>query len=213
MDEADYLTAIRTSYDTVAESYASLVPDRFSQDLLGQALLGAFAEYIVAAGGGQVADIGCGPGHVTAHLASLGLDVFGIDLSPKQIEVARRTCPGLRFEVGSMTALDLADGSLAGIVAWWSIVHTPPGELPVVIAEFERTLAPGAHTLLGFHAGTGERRQLEQAYGHPVNYISYRQSPDYVSELLAKAGLTVTAQLTQAGERCPQVCLLARKPG
>jgi Methyltransferase domain len=74
---------------------------------------------------------------VTAHLDSLGLSAFGLDLSPN----ARRTYPHLRFDVGSMTALDLPDGSLRGIVAGWSIVHTPPSDLPRVFAEFHRTLA------------------------------------------------------------------------
>jgi SAM-dependent methyltransferase len=211
MSSPDYLTAIRSAYDTVAASYASLVPERFEQDSVGRALLGAFAES-VDAGGGPVADVGCGPGHVTAYLASLGLDAFGVDLSPGQVAIAREAYPSLRFEVGSMTGLDLADGSLAGIVAWWSIVHTPPDELPAVFAEFERTLAPGGHVVIGFHAGD-ERRRLESAYGHTVSYDSYRLPPELVSELLAKAGLTVTAQLTQRGERCPQVCLLAHKPG
>ncbi len=39
-------------------------------------------------------------GYVTAHLHELGIDAFGIDLSPGMIDVARRDHPGLRFEVG-----------------------------------------------------------------------------------------------------------------
>jgi SAM-dependent methyltransferase len=209
VSKPDYLTTVRSSYDTIAASYASLIPERFEQDSLGRALLVAFSESV---GAGPVADLGCGPGHVTAYLASLGLDAFGIDLSPGQVTMARQAHPHLRFEVGSMTGLELADASLGGIVAWWSIVHTPPDEIPVVFAEFERTLAPGGHLVIGFHAGD-ERRRLESAYGHPVTYDSYRLPPELVSDLLAKAGLTVTAQLTQRGERCPQVCLLAHKPG
>jgi ubiquinone/menaquinone biosynthesis C-methylase UbiE len=68
-----------------------------------------------AQGGGTVADVGCGPGRITAHLRQLGVDALGIDLSPAMIEVARRDHPGLRFEVGSMTDLALADASLAGL--------------------------------------------------------------------------------------------------
>jgi 2-polyprenyl-3-methyl-5-hydroxy-6-metoxy-1,4-benzoquinol methylase len=48
-------------------------------------------------------DVGCGTGRITAHLRQLGVDVFGIDLSPGMIEVARRDHPGLRFDLGSMT--------------------------------------------------------------------------------------------------------------
>ena len=52
-----------------------------------------------------MADLGCGPGHLSAHLSSLGLAAFGVDLSPAMIELARAAHPELRFEVGSMDAL------------------------------------------------------------------------------------------------------------
>jgi ubiquinone/menaquinone biosynthesis C-methylase UbiE len=60
---------------------------------------------------------------------------------------ARRSNPGLRFEEGSMTALDLPDGALGGIVAMYSIIHIPRERLPEVFAEFHRVLAPGGHRL------------------------------------------------------------------
>jgi SAM-dependent methyltransferase len=78
---------------------------------------------------GSVADVGCGPGRITAYLRELGVDAFGIDLSPAMIGVARRDHPGLRFEVGSMTDLDLADASVAGLVAWYSLIHVPDDEI------------------------------------------------------------------------------------
>jgi SAM-dependent methyltransferase len=73
-----------------------------------RAMLLLFAELVHAGGGGPVADVGCGPGRITAHLRTLDVDAFGIDLSPGMIEVARRDHPGLRFEVGSMTDLAVA---------------------------------------------------------------------------------------------------------
>jgi SAM-dependent methyltransferase len=208
--EPSYLTTTRSSYDTVAEDYAELVQTLFAKEPLGRAMLAAFAE-LVQAGGGPVADLGCGPGQVTAHLNALGVPAFGIDLSPNMVAVARRTYPGLRFEVGSMTSLDLTDGELGGIVAWWSILHTPPEVLPVVFAEFHRTLVPGGHLLVGFHAGD-EHRRPERAYGHPVSYDTYLLPPDLIAELLGLAGLAVTARLLSEGRKWPQACLLARKP-
>ena len=83
----------------------------------------AFAERVAAAGGGLAADLGCGPGLMTARLRDLGLDVFGVDLSTAMIGLARDAYPGLRFEAGSMDALDLADGALGGIVSWCSVIH------------------------------------------------------------------------------------------
>ncbi|WP_308205084.1 class I SAM-dependent methyltransferase [Frankia tisae] len=118
-DEPD-LSATRDAYDGVAERYARMFSGELARRPLDRALLGAFAELVrsrAAATGASaaVADLGCGPGHITAHLHDLGVEAFGIDLSPKMIALARRDRPGLRFEVGDMQGLALADGALGGI--------------------------------------------------------------------------------------------------
>jgi len=215
MTEPSYLRATRAAYDTVAVDYA----ERFSTELaakpLDRALLAAFSELVQITGVGPVADLGCGPGRVTAHLHSLGLSAFGVDLSPAMVAVARRAHPGLRFDEGSMTALNLTDGVLGGIIAWYSIIHTPPERLPVVLAEFHRVLSPGGQLLLAFQVGD-ERVHLEQAYGHAVSLDAYRLSPDRVAKLLSQAGLVVHTRLLREpdeSEKVQQAYLLARKPG
>ncbi|MET9319254.1 class I SAM-dependent methyltransferase [Streptomyces sp. NPDC003038] len=215
MTETSYLHAVRASYDAVAVDYARLVGPELAAKPLDRALLAAFAECVrgEAGGGRAVADLGCGPGRVTAHLDGLGVRAFGVDLSPAMVAVARRTYPGLRFEVGSMAALDIADGVLGGILAWYSTVHTPPSELAPVFAEFARVLAPGGYALIAFKAGD-ERIRLEHAYGHPVDLDVYRTPPDRIATLLAGAGLAEMARLVRepdAHERSPQGFLLARK--
>ncbi|MDQ0379640.1 class I SAM-dependent DNA methyltransferase [Amycolatopsis thermophila] len=208
-----YLDATRTAYDTVAVDYARLLEGLLEQTPEDLAMLGLFAEY-VRRDGGQVADIGCGTGRVTTYLDSLGVPVFGIDLSPGMLAEARRRYPHLRFEVGAMADLALADESLGGILAWYSIIHTPPELLPAVFAEFARVLVPGGHLMVAFQAGD-ERRRLEQAYGHTVSYDAYRLPPDRIAELLADAGIPVTAQLVREPafeyETTPQAYLLARR--
>ncbi|MCX0245850.1 class I SAM-dependent DNA methyltransferase [Streptomyces drozdowiczii] len=206
------LDATRAYYDTVAEDYAARVPGLFAEDVAGRALIGAFAEEVRADGGLPVADLGCGPGHVTAHLAGLGLSVHGVDVSPRMVDLARRRHPELRFETGTMDALGLPDGGLGGIVAWWSILHTPPDRLPVLFAEFRRVLAPGGRLLLGFHAGNGEPYVSEKRAGGYA-YAIHLLSPDRVVGQLEEAGFALTARLTTPGARWPQVCLLARAAG
>lgn len=178
-------------------------------------MLATFAELVQADGGGQVADIGCGPGRVTAHLQALGVTAFGIDLSPQMIAVARQTYPGLRFDEGSMHALDLADGTLDGVVAWYSVIHTPPEHLPSVFAEFHRVLVPGGHLLLAFQVGDGWRR-ISQAYGHELALDAYSLSPDHVVEQLGQAGFVEIARLLRRPsgmEKLDQAYVLLRKPG
>ncbi|MFE5208091.1 class I SAM-dependent methyltransferase [Streptomyces sp. NPDC056600] len=203
----------RASYDTVAEDYAELLCDELSHKPFDRAMLAAFADRVLARGGGPVAELGCGPGRVTAHLHRLGLDVFGVDLSPEMIRVARRDHPVLRFEVGDMTALDLEDASVAGVCAWYSTVHTPPEELPRLFTEFHRVLAPGGTMLLAFKAGA-LRRNLTHAYGHDLSLEVHWARPELVERVLAQAGLTVEAQLVRepdGQERGPQGYVLAHR--
>ncbi|NJC73536.1 methyltransferase domain-containing protein [Planosporangium thailandense] len=215
MTEAAFLRTTRAAYDTVAADYAARFGAGLADKPLDRALLSAFAELVRACGDGPVADLGCGPGSVTAHLHALGLTAFGIDLSPQMVAQARRAHPHLRFDVGSMTALDVPDASLSGIVSMYSIIHTPPESLPTVFAEFHRVLAPGGQVLLVFQV-RDEPGQRTDWYGHPVSLDTYRQVPDEVADLLSATGLVVHAKLRRepAGdaEKIPRAYLLARKP-
>ncbi|MFJ3977597.1 class I SAM-dependent methyltransferase [Streptomyces sp. NPDC090021] len=216
MTASSYLHSVRASYDAVAVDCARLLGTDLAGKPLDRAMLGAFAECVRGEQGGPgraVADLGCGPGRVTAHLDGLGVRAFGVDLSPAMVAVARRTYPGLRFEVGSMAALDVADGVLGGVLAWYSTVHTPPPELPAAFTEFARVLAPGGHALVAFEAGD-ERVRLDHAYGHPVSLDVYRTPPDRIAALLAGAGLAEAARLVREPtphEGSRQGFLLARK--
>ncbi len=157
MTEPTYLAAVRESYDTVAADYAARVKSPAELDPLSRAMLVAFAETVRATDRGPVADLGCGPGKVTAYLAELGVPAFGVDLSPRMIALARWAYPWVRFTVGSITALPIAGAGLGGALAYCSTHHTPPAVLPSVFAEFHRTLAPGGHLMLAGYVGNDER--------------------------------------------------------
>lgn len=200
----------RAAYDTVAESYADLVRDELDGRHLEHGLLATFADRVSS---GDVLEVGCGTGRIADQLHRLGLDVAGIDLSPNMIEVAQREHPHLRFGVASMEALDAGDSSLAGIVAWYSIIHTPPHQLSTIFAELHRVLVPEGLLLLAFQAGN-ERVRLEQAYGHSVSYDAYRLDPDAVAGMLVEANFEVDVRVHRAPmgyESTSQAFLLARK--
>jgi SAM-dependent methyltransferase len=218
--DPDFVRRTRASYDALAEDYAEWIRDELAAKPLDRALLDGFAELVRAAGAGPIADIGCGSGRVTAHLHGRGLPVFGIDLSPRMVAVARRTYPGLRFQEGSMMALQLEDGALGGIVAWYSTIHIPDDRLPDVFAEFCRALAPGGYVQLAFQAGD-ELAHLTEARGHQISLDFHRRQPDGVAQLLSQAGLAVRAHTMREPdedgdfpEQTRQCFMLARKsPG
>ncbi|MCW2776692.1 MAG: methyltransferase [Frankiales bacterium] len=173
-------------------------------------MLRAFAEEV---GAGPVLEVGCGPGRVAAHLAGLGLDVAGLDLSPGMVEVARREHPGLQVDVGDLTALPHPDASLAGVVAWYSLIHVPTAELPDAVAELARVLRPGGLLLLAFQVGDTDRVH-DRPYGHDVPLVSHRLQPDRVTALLAASGLELEGTLVrqpQGLEPTPQAYLTARR--
>ena len=194
-DDADWLAETRWSYDTDAPGYTEKVRGLLGERPYLRASVAMFAEFVRAAGGGPVADVGCGPGYVTSHLHELGVDAFGIDLSPEMVAIARRDYPGLRFEVGTMTDLDLPDDSVTGVLAFWSVIHIPDHAVPGVFDEFRRVLRPGGPLLVGFHVGDGTQHTSEGYTGRPINVESHRRRPSQVAGWLRDARFTIEAEM------------------
>jgi ubiquinone/menaquinone biosynthesis C-methylase UbiE len=193
---------LRTSYDAVAPAYARRYAAELEHKRLDRALLGVFADDVGR--GGVVADVGCGPGHITAHLHELGLRPIGIDLSPQMIELAQQRYPDLDFAVGSMLALPADDQSWAGMIAFYSIIHLTADELVVALAEFRRVLRPGAPLLLAFHVGD-EVRHVEELLEQAVSVDFHFREPAAVIELLQAAGFEVEMSM----ERAPYISIEA----
>jgi SAM-dependent methyltransferase len=186
----------RRSYDTVAAAYADRLRDELDGKPLDRALLAAVLEQRPA--GTPIGDLGCGPGHVTgwlaAHPATDGATAVGVDLSPGMIEVARREQPGAEFRVGDLRSLPAADGEFGAVIAFYSIIHLGPGQLPGALAEMHRVLRPGGLALLAFHAGT-EVRHVTDFLGHEVEVDFRFYQPADVAAALAATGFAVQAQL------------------
>lgn len=179
---------IQTSYDSAAAAYAEHLFTELEGKPLDRHLLNRFAESVK--GNGLVADLGCGPGHVAKYLYDHGVDVCGIDLSPEMIRIARTMCPGLDFRVGDMRSLDLADESLAGIVAFYSIVHFDSSELAAVSGECRRVLASGGLMLLAFHIGD-EVVHVDDLWDQPVTLDFRFHQPRDVMKALNSVNLKV----------------------
>jgi SAM-dependent methyltransferase len=187
--------AARRTYDAVAEDYAAKFGDELAYKPLDRALLGVVVEE--AGAGGSIADVGCGPGHVSGWLAARGATTVGIDLSPQMIAVARREHPGLEFRVGDLLDLPAADGEFGAAVAFYSVIHLDPVELRPAFAEMHRTLRPGGVALVSFHVGR-ELRRVTELLGHQVEADFQFLEPGPVVAQMEAAGLAVEAQLERS---------------
>ncbi len=192
---------IRQSYASVAGRYIELFgtsqqvhPDDLA--LIGRHLAGQH---------GAVLDLGCGPGHITGYLCALGVDATGIDMVPEFIDHARVAHPDGRYEFGSIEHLDVAGHSVAGILAWYSLIHLPPQDLHGVLIEFRRAIAPAGMLVLGLFDG-----DEVSAFGHKV-VTAYRWPADEMSERLARAGFTEVERLQRPadGHHRPHLAMAA----
>ncbi len=178
------------TYDVVAEPYADAYFDELHRKPFDCALLGCFAASLPPKG--LVADMGCGPGQIARFLKDkCGLEVSGFDLSPQMVAVARRLNPDLNFAVGDMRKLELATGTFAGIVAFYSIIHLQRAEVSDVFRELGRALQPGGLLLASFHIGRGETH-AENWFGQGVSLTATFFEAEEVAGYLSGAGFLVT---------------------
>lgn len=186
---------VAAAYDARAAEYIAVAG---TLDQMSDADRALIAEWRDATPGALV-DAGCGPGLWTAFLHDGYRNVRGVDLSEQFITHARATHPGPAFHHGSLTALPVADGSLGGILAWYSLIHLPPAEAPAALAEFARALAPGGSILIGFFHGA-PREQFAHAVAP-----AYFWTADALRPLLDEAGFAVTASATRIRNTEPSI--------
>lgn len=149
-------TAVRDVYDAMAADYVQTYGGDLDQLPLDTEILDLLARR--AGPRGPLLDVGCGPAQVGAYLAARGARVVGFDLAPGMLAAALRRRGGLPLgaAVADMRELPVASGSCAAVVSFYALHHLPRADLPGVLREFRRVLAPGGELALAVHEGEGE---------------------------------------------------------
>jgi len=172
---------VATAYDARAEEYVERlgsVEQMAAQDL---ATITAWRDATT----GRLLDAGSGPGHWTDVLSAGGREVVGVDASVRFVASARCRFPHVSAVVGDLAALPVRTGSVGGVLAWFSLIHTPPSGLPALVGELARVLEPGGSLLLGFFDGEPGR-----PFDHAVT-TAHHWSADALGELLGPHGFVV----------------------
>ncbi len=210
--------AVAAAYDAVAAEYEKQIAAELEHKPLDRALLAALAE--LAGPDGIVADVGCGPGHVAAYLAGLGVPTLGVDLSPAMVDIARTRGPAV---VGSMLDLPAGDGAWAGAVLMYSIIHLSGEQRARVFRELARVIRPGGPVLVAFHVSDaehapGDTLDADEFLGMRVELVHHFLPPDEVGAGLASAGFAEVARLEREPDppveyRSRRCYLIARRAG
>jgi ubiquinone/menaquinone biosynthesis C-methylase UbiE len=209
------IPSVRRAYDTVANDYATYLPDTRAEASLDLAMIDAFIEAVGTSAEVRVLDAGCGTGRMSRYVADRGCRVEGVDLSSNMVAMARRDHGDLVFTVGSLTDLPYPDDQFAGVMLWYSIIHTPHSGQQQIFDEVARVLRPGGHVLVGFQAGEGTRdvAQAYRRFGHEILLERHLYTADQVAATMLDAGLSEVCRLVrraQGTERDDQAVLLAK---
>ncbi|MGW9157555.1 class I SAM-dependent methyltransferase [Microbacterium sp. NPDC055665] len=181
---------IREGYAARSAEYTELFGDIAQMDAVDRERIGRWADGV----DGRILDAGCGPGHWTAFLAERGNVVEGIDLVPDFVDTARARFPDVAYRVASLAETGIEPGSLGGILAWYSLIHAAPEELPALLAAARLALRDGGGLLVGFFDGPDG-----EPFAHAVTTAHF-WSIDGMSENLERAGFAVVDSETRVQE-------------
>jgi SAM-dependent methyltransferase len=130
---------VEQGYDRVAERHrawsAGIRQDerlRYTHELLDRLPSGA-----------AVLELGCGQGTPTTRLLAERFNVTGVDISTRQLELARNAVPNATFLHADMASLDLPPQTFDGVAAFFSLIHVPREEHAALLERIARWLRPG----------------------------------------------------------------------
>lgn len=145
----------RRAYNLAARRYHDLFHDEMKEKAYDRILLDSFAGRLPR--GALVCDAGCGPSaHIGRYLSEKGLNVVGVDISDRCVDLAAALNPDMSFRREDMLDLSFEPEAFDGVVAYYSIIHTPKVAVGRFFREFHRVLKPGGPLLVAVKSGPDE---------------------------------------------------------
>ena len=180
---------LESSYDRIAAEYRVEYGDELTNKPFDCRMLNWLIDKVN--GLGSICDMGCGPGQVAKYLNAQRAEACGVDLSAEMIRQAHLLSPEIRFVQGDMLSLDnIADSSLGGIAAFYSLVHIPRKFMVQALTEFKRVLRPDGTLLVTHHIGSGLVHR-EEWFGKPVSLDFLFFEIEEMKNYIKSAGLVL----------------------
>ncbi|MBI5902771.1 MAG: class I SAM-dependent methyltransferase [Deltaproteobacteria bacterium] len=179
------LDKVENLYDSIAKEWAETFSGEHEKKPKDQEILHRFSQEI--GDRRPVWDFGCGPGNTTKYLKNLGIEISGLDLSEKILEQARAIHPEIHFLKGNILELEFENDSIAGVVAFYAIVHFTEEQAGIAFREVFRVLQPSGIFLFTYHVGE-EAIHLDEFLGKKVDIDFMFFTADFIFNCLKDSG-------------------------
>jgi ubiquinone/menaquinone biosynthesis C-methylase UbiE len=210
MRTVDPKKIVAHGYDRIAERYSAWT---------GTELRGPRARYLSVvqaqvSTGASILELGCATGVPVTRALAERYQVTGIDLSPRQIEIAKVNVPAASFYVADMSTLVLPASSFDAVIAFYAITHVPRDEHPKLLSNITRWLRPGGLFVASLGAGDDPGTIDDNWLGAPMFFSSFNAATS--QRLVTEAGFDILSadEITEDEDGVPVTFLwvVARKP-
>jgi len=161
---------VANGYDRIAERYLAWGATGVrihERDYYTDVLLDALH------GGAALLELGCGAGIPTTQRLAERFAVTGIDISARQIALARRNVPNAAFIHADMTRLDFPSGAFDAVCAFYALGHVPREEHAALLRQIATWLRPNGLFVASF-SNSGSQDEVEDDWlGAPMFFSGY----------------------------------------
>ena len=207
---SDPKQVVADGYDQIAERYRAWA----GEDLRGPRARALAPIWDRVPAGAPVLELGCATGEPVTRALAGRFSVTGVDLSPRQIELARQRVPEATFLCADMTALDLPSGHFAAVVAFYAILHVPRDEHRALLANIAGWLRPGGLFVATFGTNDDPGTVESDWLGVPMFFSGHDAATG--KRLVEDAGLEILTaeEITEDEDGTPVTFLwvMAQKP-
>lgn len=132
----------------------------------------------------KLLEIGCGPGNITKYLLSQrpDFDIFGIDIAPNMIELAKKNNPTANFAVMDVRQIKSLDKIYDGIIGGFCLPYLSPIESTELISNSYDLLNENGLIYLSFVEGNPGKSDFKVGSNGRV-YFQYHNLDDLTTQL------------------------------
>jgi SAM-dependent methyltransferase len=182
---------VESGYDRIAQRYADALrsgrgPETYFRRFLNEILR-------LVPDDGLVLDLGCGAGLIAAELATRSR-VVGVDISMRQLELARTNAPSVRLVRADIAETAFAPRTFDVVVTFWSLIHVRRDLQEAVFTRIHDWLRPGGLFAGTLGSGDNPDERTSDFYGAPMYWSHFDAGTNRT--LLREAGF----DLLQADE-------------